>query len=216
LLGDIPAEGIDVSSENGPIEWARVTLVEFVYLRGLIGLDTRDERVVENANGCRATSLPFGVYGLVYARHLRPQDAAEQGRQLVALHRETGATLLPALDCEDGPPGPPNGWEWLAAIEDYVEAVASELGRAPLVYLSPAFVSERAPGLSMSTIVSPCPLWLAAYEPTCPEAPLPWRFMKGQQPTMWQYESTGSVAGIRGNVDRSRILTPGGVNAIRC
>ena len=42
------------------------------------------------------------------------------------------------------------------------------------------------------------PLWLAAYVSPCPNTPVPWTSW-----TMWQYSSTGKIAGISGNVDEN-------------
>lgn len=199
-------EGIDVSSLNGTIDWARVKAAGIgrVYIRALLGRDDRDPRLVENANGCRAVGLDFGVYGLVYARHLAGQDGGEQGCQLARISAEVGATRPPALDIEDGPPGPPTGDEWLEAIGAYVYACEREAGAPPVLYTYPGFWEARHELIAGAGFVR-CPLWIAHYtNAPAPIVPKPWKEWAG-----WQYASSapgfeGRVDGVPGLVDRSR------------
>jgi lysozyme len=199
-------EGVDVSSANGPIDWARVKAAGIgrVGIRALIGRDTRDSKLLEHANGCRAVDLPFFVYGLVYPRHRAPQDADEQGRQLASISAEVGAPLPAALDVEDGPPGPPTGLEWLLAIAAYVEGYERTSGQTPTIYTSPYFWLQRRELLAADDLAH-CPLWIADWTDEAePALVAPWVDWTG-----WQYASSargyeGRVDGVTGMVDRSR------------
>ena len=206
-------EGIDVSAANGVVDFARVKAagISFVYIRALIGRDDRDKRLEANATGCRVAGLPFGLYGLVYPRHGKPQDADVQGRQLAGIHREVGASLIPMLDCEDGPPGPPSGVEWVTATESYALGVATDEPLACGIYGSPGFFG-RFPEFARSNLLARCPLWMAAYTSTMPATPKPW-----QKVTAWQRLGNspgfvGHVDGCNGPVDRTTLF--GGLGAL--
>ena len=122
--GVAPLEGIDVSSIQGVIDWPRVKAagISFAYVRALLGRDDQDRRLTQNCAGALAEGIEVGVYGVLYPRHGRAQDADEQARQLAALHRTHKCTLRPMIDFEtvktEATPQ-----EWLAALDAYCDAL---------------------------------------------------------------------------------------------
>ena len=56
--------GIDVSENNGPIDWedVRESGCDFVIVRSSYGLNSRDEKFLEYVNGAHAAGLQCGAY----------------------------------------------------------------------------------------------------------------------------------------------------------
>lgn len=211
-------EGIDVSSENGPVNWSLVKAAgaTFAYHRADIGLGTRDDRLTLNAIECDAVELEHGVYGLPYPRFGgRKQDAVAQARELAAMHREVGATLDPMVDVE---PAKDNrvasGAEWLEAVRLYVATLEEELGVAPFIYTTPAWW-DSIPELASALDLTRCPLWVADYRGNAePWVPKPWKSW-----TVWQWAAGagtfGRISGVRGFVDRNRLAAGKTLDDIR-
>lgn len=203
---------IDVSQFQGAIDWAavRASGVEAVWIRAEIGYGTGDGMVEHHAEGARVAGLPFGVYGLCYPRHGCAQDADRQARQLLEHHRQLGASLLPMIDVEDGPPGPPTHAEWAEAIDAYAVTIEGDLGKAPIVYGSPAFFATMADLLSLHA-VDRCPLFVADYRPGPPQIPPPFTAY-----ALHQFTGSGTCPGIAGAVDRSRLAPNVTIDVLRC
>lgn len=179
-----------------------------------------------HANAFRAAGLDIGAYGLLFARHGRPQDADDQGRDLVRLWRELGGTLLPAIDVEREPGDEGVAeQEYLDAIRMYVDAVEAEIGRPPMLYVGSGWLAAH-PLVAACTDLARCPWWSPDYgllgaSVTTPAPARPWTV----PPALHQYAGglagaggvqgrLGTCAGISGYVDRSRLLV--GIDAVRC
>ena len=64
----VKRKGIDVSSWQGAIDWAKVKSdgVEFAMIRAGWGTGSADKYFAINAQGCAAQGIPFGVYWFIY------------------------------------------------------------------------------------------------------------------------------------------------------
>lgn len=70
-------KGIDVSYHNGKIDWGSLkNKIEFAMIRCGYGDNHIDSQFLNNARGCEAYSIPFGVYWFSYA--LNPEDARKE------------------------------------------------------------------------------------------------------------------------------------------
>jgi lysozyme len=196
-------QGIDVSNNNGTINWDRVARsgIAFALCKATEGADFRDAFLVQNFAACKRLGLARGAYH--FARPSR-NSAAGEARFFVSV---VGGLLQPgdlaALDFEDEhlPVGAMGGvWagEWLATVE-------AALGFRPLLYTYPSYVPERnvtAPALARY------PLWWASYDLTAYPPPAPW----GRY-AIWQYTAGGKVPGIAGDCDLDSFDGP--VEALR-
>lgn len=74
--------GIDVSDNQGVINWSRVKAagVEFAVLRSTRGSGKTDYQFVNNVKGCRDNGIPFDVYKYTYALD---ENAAKEEMKLV-------------------------------------------------------------------------------------------------------------------------------------
>lgn len=206
-------QGIDVSSNQGQIDWAAVAGagIQFAYLRCTDGVGWEDPMLRRYVVGARSEGLPLGGYHVLRGRAGRPQDAEAQARGFLERHRREQLELLPMLDVED--PASPKGMAPGATAEviaTWLHVIEGELGVRPIVYTYPGFWASH-PELRDASFAR-FPLWIAHYRQGGPTIPKPWA-----TPLLWQYAAgagvIGSVAGVRGPVDRDVLY--GGVDVLR-
>jgi lysozyme len=81
-------------------------------------------------------------------------------------------------------------------IDAWVAKVQAGTGVMPVIYSGSYFWRDQVNG---SKGEETSPFWIAQYTSKCPNLPLPW-----QRWALWQYSSTGTVAGISGHVDMDK------------
>jgi GH25 family lysozyme M1 (1,4-beta-N-acetylmuramidase) len=201
---------LDVSEFNGFVDFKAVRKagIVAVYIRACVGLGTPDKLLDRHALLARDAGLPFGVYGVCYARHGTKQDASAQALELAEAHRRVGATLRPMVDVEDVGTGA-TGEEWLAATKAYAGTL-DVAGLPPIIYTGLEFWESHLDLVGATGL--PYPLWLAAYLDGMRAPPKPW-----DRVSLWQYQGggpelpdrfRGKCPGVAGDVDRSRLLIP--------
>jgi GH25 family lysozyme M1 (1,4-beta-N-acetylmuramidase) len=184
-------EGIDVSKWQGAIDWDAVAGdgIAFAFIRTSHGLGILDEYYATNWSEARRVGILRGTY-----QYFSPGDDAIAQADLL-LDRmgplEEG-DLPPVLDVEaaDGM----SADQIVAAIHTWSDRVEAGLGVAPIIYTAKYFWQDSV-GAPDDFVDQP--LWVANYDVTCPLIADPWARWD-----FWQYTSSGSVAGIAGNVDR--------------
>lgn len=184
-------EGIDVSSWQGTIDWRAVARAGKVFAIVRVGDGLyEDPRFDENWAGARAAGLIRGAY-----QYFRPgRDANAQADIMIRRMGTLGpGDLPPVLDVEatDGQPAS----VIIAKIRTWIARLRAATGRTPIIYTGKYFWNDNVG----TTEFASNPLWIAQYGPTCPDLPRAW-----DDWVMWQYSSTGRVAGISGNVDLDR------------
>ena len=182
--------GIDVSENNGPVDWAAVANAgyTFAYARATLGHESNDPTFEANREGARAHGLRFGGYHLPYPGNSSPED---QAQHFLAVAKPKAGDLLPAIDVENKTPPDAGegkfsrdalvGWlrAWLAAVE-------KKIGTKPLVYTNPGWWSSRLENADMTDH----PLWLAHYTEGQPTIPHPWTSY-----AIWQHSESGTIGG---------------------
>jgi uncharacterized protein (TIGR03382 family) len=187
-------KGIDVSYYQGTIDWTAVKNdgVKFAFIRVSDGLNTIDNKFSANWSGSRAAGVKHGAY-----QFFRPsQDPIAQADLLLAKigSKLEPDDLPPVIDAEasDGQ----SAATITTKVKKWVAHVKAATGRDPIIYTGFYFWRDSvgAPDITSS------PLWHAQYSSVaCPNIAPPW-----QDWALWQYSSTGTVAGIAGNVDMNR------------
>jgi GH25 family lysozyme M1 (1,4-beta-N-acetylmuramidase) len=185
-------EGVDVSSYQGTIDWAALKAggIDFAIIRTSDGLNYPDAKFAANWAGAKQAGVIRGVY-----QYFEPaQDpVAQADMMLQAMGPLDAGDLPPTIDVETtGGLGPS---ALAAAVKAWTDHVAAATGRAPMIYTGKYFWQDMVGGADQTAD----PLWVAQWGVTCPDLPTPWTAW-----TFWQWTSTGSVAGISGNVDRDR------------
>jgi lysozyme len=184
------APGIDVSVYQGAVDWDAVAAsgIEFAFARVSDGVGTPDSRFATNWTGMRAAGLARGAYQFFRAS----EDPSAQAALVLSALDEAGGIgmgdLPVVMDIEtaDGE----SSDTVRSHMTTWLGAVAATTGKVPIVYTNAA----TAPVLGSA--FGAYPLWVAAWETSCPTVPAGWSTW-----TMWQYADTGSVDGIEGAVD---------------
>ena len=186
-------EGIDVSSWQGHIDWNAVAHAGIRFAIVRIGDGTyHDADFAANWSGARNAGLIRGAYLFFEPR----TDAITQANIAISAVGHLGPNDLPVtLDVEAPSPGVSPA-QYAAAIQTWVDHVTAGTGRAPMIYTGRYYWDPYV----ASSAFNHLPLWHAQYtSASCPNIDDRWHNW-----TMWQYTSSGSVAGIGGNVDRDR------------
>jgi len=184
--------GIDVSKWQGEIDWDAVAGdgIAFAFIRTSHGLNTLDEWYDFNWTEARRVGVRRGTY-----QYFSPgQDAVAQADLLLErMGPLQPGDLPPVLDVEqsDGQ----SAAAIVAGIHAWTDRIESRLAVRPIIYTAKYFWQDSvgAPDDFLDL-----PLWVANYGVQCPLMADPWTRWN-----FWQYTSTGSVAGIAGNVDRN-------------
>jgi GH25 family lysozyme M1 (1,4-beta-N-acetylmuramidase) len=189
--------GIDVSHWQGTVDWSRVADAgkAFVFLKATEDTWYVDPTYATNRSGARANGLRVGAYHFAQPDP-SPGDARQEARWFIRNADPQPGDLLPVLDIEtSGGLDPDELTTW---SKRWVEEVRRLTGVRPLVYTSPYGWQVR---FDDSTALARwgSPLWVAHWGVSAPT--LPAQNWDGRGWKVWQYTSTGRVAGIRGNVD---------------
>ena len=191
--GRVPlVEGIDVSHYQGRIDWGRVATeggAKYAYVKATEGGDMADEYYSYNIREAKAAGLLVGAY-----HFYRPQRGVDANfKNMVSVIKRRDIDLLPIIDVETV--GGLSREQFIADLQQFVKRVERHYGCPPMLYTGQNFYNKHFQGV----LTDYC--WMIAkYQE---EPPI---LLDGHIPCMWQYTQHGSVSGIRGNVDRSRLL----------
>jgi GH25 family lysozyme M1 (1,4-beta-N-acetylmuramidase) len=226
LHASAPAEagkrppGIDVSRFQATIDWAQVrgAGIGFAFVQASrgSGLDCAvvpescgaDPYWASNYANAKANGVRVGPYHRAFVGAAAgagvPADAAAEADVFIAAVRATGGLvrgdLKPALDLETPFAGltPKQLAQW---VRVWVKRVRGALGARPIIYTNAT--SWAATGDTREFARSKHPLWVANWNVTRPAVPA--ENWAGKGWSVWQWTSSGSVAGISGRVDMNRL-----------
>lgn len=139
---DFPVQGVDVSAEDGAIEWwtVRAGGARFVYARATAGAATRDSRFAEHWQGAYAAGLRRGA---LHAYSLC-QLARDQADNFVSTVPRTDDQLPPAIDLDfraDCPARPARAVV-LGEVTRLIAAAETHLGKPAILRVSRAFETQ--------------------------------------------------------------------------
>lgn len=183
--------GIDVSYAQGKIDWGAVAAsgVEFAIIRAGYGRFDYgvDSRLEDNIKGCKDSGIPFGFYHYSYAQSA--EQAAEEASAF--LDRIKGHTPeYPVwLDFEERV-------QTLLPMEKQLDIIDGFLAPMEAAGYYAGLYSYRA---QLEGLLAADPERLARYDVWSAQ----WAAKDGYSGAhgMWQYSSSGTVAGINGPVD---------------
>ena len=197
-------KGIDVSSNQGKIDWNAVAAAgcKFAVLRSILKSGNVDTRFAENLEGCRAYGIPASVYKYTYATS--EAAAVEEAKRVADLISKHGLRSIIWWDVEDRDSlcglGSSKLTACIQAAREVIEAAGLQFGLYTGLYV------YREKWFDFSQF-SDVPLWAARYynsynvmqfadDPDQSMIPDLGRALCG-----WQYTSTGRIPGVSGNVD---------------
>ncbi|WP_320984293.1 GH25 family lysozyme [Eisenbergiella porci] len=202
-------KGIDVSSNQGAINWGAVKAAgcDFAILRSTIKSGRPDKQFAANVAGCVTWDIPFEVYKYTYA--LTPTQAVAEAQQVASLLRSHGLTCRVWWDVEDNSLRTLNKGVLTGLIQsaaDIITGAGYEFG----IYTGKSFYLEGV----FDVTAFDCPFWMARYPssgyyaladnpPADKYKPTP-----SQPLVAWQYTSKGRVDGITGPVDLNVCYIP--------
>lgn len=176
---------IDVSYAQGEINWEQV---KSAGIAGVIiqcgygdNIESQDDKYWKrNADECTRLGIPFGAY--LYSYAVSMAQAESEAQHVLRLIKGYKLSYPVYLDLEE--PGTQAGAvERAKRFGDMIESAGYWCG----IYANLNWWNQYLPGLDRFT------KWIAQYNSTCDYT--------GKDKDMWQYSSTGRVAGISGNTD---------------
>ena len=190
--------GIDVSHWQGAVDWEAVKMADiaFAFIKATQGARGTDGQFSANWEAARAEGIVRGAYHF-FSPAVSP--ALQLANFLEAVRTLEPDDLPPALDLEEDMHNGQDRWDGVPqaarvglAVE-WLEGVARQLGRTPIVYTRRGFVSAK---LGDVTALARYPLWIAHYGVTTPHVPPAWARW-----TFWQHSDRGNVPGVAGDID---------------
>lgn len=186
-------EGIDVSHYQGTIDWAAVAATRtagYVYIKASEGASLVDDCYAYNIREARRYGLKVGSYH--FFRGNVPVEI--QLANMTACVKKEEQDLIPIVDVEHT-----NGVsnELLASrLHQFMEALTRYYGKKPMLYTFVNFYNKHLQGKGFEKYM----LMLAFYRDYQPI------LNDGRRYAVWQYTARGNITGIKGHVDRSRIM----------
>lgn len=191
------AKGIDVSSNNGTIDWKAVKAdgIEFAIIRCGYGVNLQlqdDKQWEANVAGCESMRIPYGVYLYSYADTVsRAKSEADHVLRLISGHKlsypvyfdmEDPSVLKNTTVAQRG--------KIAKAFCDRIKAAGYKVG----IYSDKSTFTNLLIADEFNNIGK----WVAHYSPVC-----------GYKGTyqIWQSTNKGKVNGIQGNVDIDYLIS---------
>lgn len=211
------AAGIDVSRFQGPIDWPTVATagIKFAFVQASRGSGSdctvkpaqcgADPLFASNRVAAESNRIRVGAYHRAFAAGGTTDDAradaiAEADIFLAAVGSLQSGELVPVLDVET-PFSGMTATTLRTWIRVWVKKVNKRLGRKPMIYTNAS--SWAATGNTLEFAKAKYPLWVAEWGASRPSVPAAnWA---GNGYSVWQYSSSGTVAGISGKVDQDRL-----------
>lgn len=211
------ALGIDVSRFQRTIDWPSVAGagVRFAFVQASRGSGADcvvkpqecgpDPYFAINRVAAKTAGIRVGAYHRGFASGGTPEVAradalAEADVFLAAVGALESGELVPVIDVETPFTGM-TATTLRTWIRVWVKRVGRRLGRKPMIYTSAT--SWTYTGNTTEFAKAKYPLWVAHWGVSQPSVPA--RNWAGRGYSVWQYTSSGHVAGISGRVDMDRL-----------
>ena len=203
------ALGIDVSRFQGTINWTSVKNagITFAWAQATRGLTSPNANFTANMVNGKAAGVYMGAYHYAFPGDNSAQTEADYFWNLAGPYiKADGKTLMPMLDMEvwTGHVGATSYTQWANQWCNAIIAKAAAKG----VVVKPVIYISACAGCNFNSNLAVRGAWIANYNGQNPQTGTPWSTCSGCNVwgngywDFWQYTSSGSVAGITGNVDR--------------
>lgn len=201
------AKGIDVSNNNGAINWTKVAGAgyRFAFGKATEGTTFTDGTYSTNRNASESAGLAFGAYHFARPAGTSVPGATASGiaqaDYFLSVADPQPGELPPVLDLEKT--GNLKAKLLVAWTQAWVSEVYARLGVQPLIYSSPAFWQSYL-GNSTSIAASGALLWIAHWT-TASQPWVPAQNWNGTGWTFWQWTDCASVPGLAHCTDGDRM-----------
>jgi len=207
-------KGIDVSKWNCKyaIDFNKVKAsgYEFVYVKHSQGVDSIDNKFVENFTNAKKAGLKVGLYHFASLNDPNEkEDAKKEAEFFLKTTKDIKVDLLPVIDVETNEVNLNK-----SEVEQWIETYCEILNWKCVLYSSAGFLNSY---LNPTHRLGRLPLWLSGYpldrnnnyvldstfeKLKLPKPPIGWNDW-----IMWQWTAKGSVNGISGQVDLNVVKT---------
>ncbi|ANI88111.1 glycoside hydrolase [Arachidicoccus ginsenosidimutans] len=189
---NFPIHGIDVSTHQDKIDWAKVKAMQsqnikigFVFIKATEGLSNVDKAFQYNWSSAYAAGIPRGAYHFFIAG----KSGVLQAQNFIKNVRLTSGDLPPVVDIEELYKSSPKVVR--GELHNYLSTIENYYHIKPVIYSYATFYNDYLDGE-----FDDYPLWVAHYfEEHKPRIKRHWNF--------WQHSENGHVYGIREHVDFS-------------
>jgi lysozyme len=180
-------DGIDVSQNNGNVDWTMVKSAGIAFAYARIAENTMpDTQFATNWSAMQAAGVVRGAYQFFHPGG----DPTAQASYVVGVLGRLAATDLPlAVDVEVTDTLPPA--TVAANLATFVDAVAAGTGKVPVIYVGKNFWESSV----QSSAFASDPLWITNTNVSCPNLPSAWTSW-----IVWQDSVTATVTGVPGTV----------------
>ena len=180
---------VDVSTFQQTIDWSQVKQDGIVgaMIRAGYGFGTVDNQYRANVTGCENNGIPYGMYHYSYATNI--EDAKKEAEFFINNAKGTSPSYPLAMDVEEASQAAMGKQALTAMILAFCDMIKAA-GYQPMLYTNLNWATNY---IDMSQIDNAgIRVWIAQYNTTLD--------YKGNY-FLWQYTSSGRVAGIPANVD---------------
>ena len=197
---DAKYNGIDISSHQGYIDWAKVSSdknISFVYIKATEGATYRSHHYAHNITQARRHGLLVGSYHYLTSS----STIDEQFQNFSKFALKPVQDLIPMLDIETR--GDWSRSQLIDSVNKFCQLVENLYGVQPMIYSTMGFYNKNlAPQFNKHH------LYIGRYSNEEPE--ITW---EGEY-TIWQYSETGIIPGIDAYVDLCRYREDGWIDEI--
>ena len=193
-------DGIDISSHQGYIDWAKVSSdkdIRFVYIKATEGATYRSPHYAHNLTQAHRHGMLVGSYHYLTSS----SSIDEQFDNFSKYALESIQDLIPMLDVEFR--GDWSRRQLIDSVDKFCELVEVHYGVQPMIYSTMEFYNRN-----LSPHFNNHKLYIGRYSNSAPE--INW---EGKY-TIWQYSETGIIPGIDAYVDLCRFRKDGWIDEI--
>lgn len=189
--------GIDVSSHQGDIDWQAVADdgVQFAFIRAVYrgygtGKLVIDEKCIANIEGAQAAGIDVGVY--VFSQAINHEEVVEEASTVIDLLQGYELQLPIVFDVEKVSDS--EARTNTLSVDDRTKLALEFLGKIENAGYDGMIYHNTEMGAMLIDLsqLTEYPKWFAGYNK---EFYWPYEYQ------LWQYSESGSVNGIKGNVD---------------
>lgn len=187
----MPIQGIDVSEHNGIINWEamKASGIQFAIIRSSWGHFVEDLQFRRNVQECDRVGIPYGLYHYSYVSNT--QEMKQEADGFIALCKSCKPLYPCYIDMEDA-----DGWKARNGVSDamnvetcyYTCEALEQAGFYAGIYANLNWLTTRINAPKLNRFDKWVAQWASVNSYT-------------KDYGMWQYTSSGSVAGYAGRLD---------------
>lgn len=186
--------GIDVSRHQGVIDWTKAAAagVKYVFIKATEGATYTDPNLQTYVAGAVGAGIPIGFYHYARPENNGAKTEAANFAKITSTYKPQFPLVLD-VEGDAAKLGRANLTQWCLT---FLQELKRLTGQDGMIYTGASFANSY-----LGPELGSYPLWIAHYNVTTPMANATWGTW-----SVFQYSSSGTVAGISGNVDMNAMV----------